>query len=86
MAGSGDGLVNGCTECSVSSGVVEHVQIRRCGEKGILGIVESLFLWFVFLNDDPLGVSGERVDTELEGALSRLGAHGSGKPGCRVKG
>lgn len=87
MARSGDGLVYGFTEGSVSMGVVEHVKIRRRGKKGILGTaVESLFFWFVFFNDDPLGVSSDRVNSELEGALSRLGAHGSGKTKYTAKG
>lgn len=72
MARFGDGFFNGLTECSVSSGVVEHVQIRRRGEKVLVG--EALFVFF--FDDDPFGVTGKGVELELEEAA---GAHGSNR-------
>lgn len=54
VARFGDGFFNGLSKCSVSGGIVEHVQIRRSGEKRL---VEGLFV-AVFVDDDPFRVTG----------------------------
>ena len=81
MARSGNGLVNGLAERSVPGRVVEHVQIRRRSQKGLLRKKLTFFFVFVFVfvDDDPLGVPGERVEPELERALGWGGAHGGGE-------
>lgn len=39
----------------------------------------------VFLDDDPLGVAGERVELQLEDPLSRARAHGSSERESRER-
>lgn len=55
MARFGDGFFNGLAKGSVSGGIVEHVQIRRGGEKRL---VEGLFVAVFFLDDYPFRVAG----------------------------
>lgn len=77
-------LVDGFTVCSVPARVIEHVQIGRRSQNGLLGIFENFTsIVFIFFNNDPLRVSGEWVESKLELALCRPGAHGSDGSGSR---
>ena len=70
MALSSDSLVNGKAISFVSGGVVEHVKVRssRQVDRGRPGRVRCV-IGFNFIDDNPFGVSGERVETELEHTL-----------------
>lgn len=73
MARPREGLLDGFVESGVSAGVVEHVEVRRGGEKGFCGVLGV----FVFFEDDPFGVSGQGVEPQLEQAVRGGRAHGS---------
>lgn len=74
MARFGDGFLNGLAKRSVSGGIVEHVQIRRRGEEGLVEIMGEAFVVIVVFDNDPFRGTGYWVKLELEHAL---GAHGS---------
>lgn len=77
MARFGDGFLNGLAKRSVSGGVVEHVQIRRRGEEGLVEIMGEAFVSVVVVfDDDPFRVTRYWVKLELEHALGGR-AHGS---------
>lgn len=77
MARFGDGFFDGVAKRSVSGGVVEHVEIRRRGEEGLVEIVGEGFVVVVF-DYNPFGGTGQWVKLELEDAVGGTGrGHGS---------
>lgn len=83
----GDDLIYGFTEAFVAVRVVEHVEVQRRGEERLLEVPRFCCSTVVlFFDDDPFGVTGERVELQLEDALSRAGAHGDGGSEARVGG
>lgn len=66
VAGLLDGLLDGCAEGPIPIGIIEHIEVRR-GRQQVLGGLLLQFLSIAsFLDDDPLRVAGEGVDSELE--------------------
>jgi hypothetical protein len=76
-AGSGvsDGGVDGAAVRAVAGGVVEHVEVGGGREELLVVGRRSLPLPFRVVDDEPLGIAGERVEAELEGAVGRGGSH-----------
>jgi len=75
-AGGGvrDRGVDGEAVRAVAGGVVEHVEVGGGGEE-LLVVGRRRRRRFRLVDDEPLGVAGERVEAELEGAGRPGGGH-----------
>lgn len=77
-AGGGvrDRGVDGEAVRAVAGGVVEHVEVGGGGEELlVVGRRRRLRFRFRLVDDEPLGVAGERVEAELESAGRPGGGH-----------
>lgn len=86
--GVGDGGVDGAAVGAVAGSVVEHVEVGGGGEELPLrlGRRRPHILPLRLVDDEPLGVAGERVEAELEGAGWRgRGGHAAAAAEQEVK-